>query len=166
MVQTRIEVLGTGSRIKNQNDVTHCGWDLEQAQERLHTSAWEDVLHENTSIFFVAIHVWEIYQIHLVRDWEESICYLLSMPALVTVQHSFSVLHPGYSILYPDPSTTFLSISFSYISRSSTATPPRCHSWMRVRFVHVDTSSPALELTSSREAIQHRRKWRSRQRKG
>lgn len=77
--------------------------------------ALDDILHEDTGVFFMFLQFEEMQEINfLVRGWEGRIFHLRSMVPLVTTWHSFSISHPGFSILYPEPST-YLIISFLYI---------------------------------------------------
>lgn len=81
--------------------------------------ALDDILHDDTGVFFMFIQFEEMQETNfLVRGWKGRTCYLRSMVPLVTTWHSLSVSHPGFSILYPEPST-YLIISFSYISMLS-----------------------------------------------
>ena len=87
-------------RTRSKNDATHCDWDLEQTQERLHMTT----LDEDTGVFFMATHMWRHIADKL-RGSEGSICSLASVAPLVTARHSFSIPHPGSSILYLRSST-------------------------------------------------------------
>lgn len=104
-------------KIKNENDVSHCEWYLQRAQQRLYMPALDNVLHENTGIFFVVIHVWRRIADKLSQGLERE--HLLSnisgslSPCAAFFQYSFHTLaFLFYTQTLPPVLITFLSHLF------------------------------------------------------